>query len=412
MGKTIGRPVVRFNRGRPPPKRTAPAASSAPAPIHVAPASGWTSIDGAFEAQDIYDLAVRRAARWSRFVEVTGGTGRSTCFLAECARQRREIRIAVVHTAPEAMAEFSANLERVGVLSSLDVRTHSADGAVAFGEASLSFVFLDAPAASVEREMAAWWSKVERGGMLSGSNYEDARSAVDAFVAAQGLGHALRVHKGSWILHKSLIVDAMYCINLAARADRRQAVEAQFRGAGLADRVEFFEAVDGRQVTHPRVISNGQAGCLASHLGVIGRARERGQKNVLIFEDDVQLAADFAARFPVSLSRCPASYDLLYVGAICVAKWGHYIHGFDEHLARAGRVSGSHAYMVNTEVEPRMRGELAPMRVWYDEYLMRKIQPERRSYVCVPYLASQVPGLSDVSGTWAKTENFSQYVYR
>ena len=403
MGKTLGRPVVRFNRGRPPPQSTSVAKPVRTSVTPLVPID-WTGAEETFDAQDIYELAVRRAGQLSRLVEVTGGKGRSSCFLVDRARARGEIKVSVFHTSSSTLGEFRANLQRAGALSSVDLRTHAADGAPGFGDLSLSFVFLDVEVGSIERELTAWWSKVERGGMLAGGGYEAVRGAVDAFVAKLGLGPSFRLHKGSWMLHKPLSVDAMCCINLPGRADRRVAVEAQFRSAGIADNVEFFDAIPGEQVEHPHVISNEQAGCVASHLAAIGRARQNGAKNVLIFEDDVQLVDDFTTRFAAALSQCPGSYDVLYVGAICVPKWGNYLHGFDDRLARAGRVGGSHAYMINTSIEPRMRSDLASMRSWYGEHLMRRVQPERRSFVCVPYLAMPARG--------AQAEDFSQYVYR
>jgi hypothetical protein len=405
MGKTLGRPIVRFNRRRP---------GSVPvlAPPPALPGAGWVTIEDNFDAEDIYDLAIRRAGPESLFVEVTGGKGRSSSYLAERTRDRQ--RVSIVHTSAETSNEFEANMERVGVMSRIDIRHQStaAEAAKGFSVVSKSFVFLDVPTESIEQELAAWWPMVEQGGLLAGTGYGTAHKAVDAFVAADPQERILRIHRGMWMVYRPMKVDAIYCINLPARTDRRQAVETQFRAAGILDRVEFFDAVDGAQLTHPRIISNGQAGCLASHLAVVTKAREADAKNILVFEDDVQLVADFANKFRQALSRCPATYDILYVGAICVAKWGHYLHGFDDGLGRAGRLSGAHAYMINTDIEPRLRQDLAPMRTWYDEYLMKKLQPEQHCYVCLPYLASQKPSRSDVSGSWARTENFSQYVYR
>ena len=403
MGKTLRRPIVRFHRGSPP--RPAPQQhAAAPAPAPDAP-SGWASVDGAFEAEDVYDLAFRRTPAHGRLVEVTAGKGRSSCYLAERARGR-DLKVSVVHTSPETADEFSANVQRVGVPPIVDLQMcpTAAEQSVKFDDGSLSFVFLDTQKA-VDCEIAAWWPKLERGGLLSGVGYEAARAQVDAFIAAAPSERALRVHKGSWMIYRPVVVDATFCIGSAARTDRRAAVEAQFRSAGIAERVEFFEAVDGKSLAHPNVISNNQAGCLASHLAVIAEARRRGNKNVLIFEDDVQLTPDFEAKFHAALSRCPSTFDVIYVGAICVGKWGHYLHGFDDLLALAGRVNGTHAYVVNTDIEPRLRTDLEPMRTWYDEYLLKTIQPERRCYVCVPYLALQVPGVT-------RTEDFSQQVWR
>ena len=354
MGKTLGRPVVRFH--------LAPHAQK-----RLTVSAGAPRASAGSAADEIYDLASRRAGPADFFVEViSSATSRSGG-----VPQRRRY-------APGAEAA--------------DVH-----------DASTSFVFIDVSPDMVARELRAWWPKLRSGGMMAGLGEGGAREAAEAFAGAAAEDCWLRLHREAWILHRPISIDAAYCISLPSHRERRLAMEAQFRAAGLT--VEFFDAIDGTRLPHPRVLSDGQAGCLASHLAVMAKAKAAGATNVLVFEDDVRLASDFLPKLRGALARCPASYDVLYVGSVCVSRWGHYLHRFDEPLARAGRVGGCHAYVVNTEIQLRLAAELGPMRQWFADHLTKRVQPERRCYVCVPALAAtaQPPEIR---------ENFDEYVYR
>jgi hypothetical protein len=76
--------------------------------------------------------------------------------------------------------------------------------------------------------------------------------------------------------------DAIYVINLDSRPDRLTRVMSSFADLGMADRVERF----------PGIIPEGGSGaygCLMSHVAIIKKAKELCLKNVLVFEDDVEL---------------------------------------------------------------------------------------------------------------------------
>lgn len=70
-------------------------------------------------------------------------------------------------------------------------------------------------------------------------------------------------------------IDHIFYINLERRPDRREQIEEELNNMQLS--YERFNAVD-------RV--PGCVGCCYSHLSVLKLAKERGYKNVLIFEDD------------------------------------------------------------------------------------------------------------------------------
>ena len=84
----------------------------------------------------------------------------------------------------QARAIADAHGDRVRVL-----RMDSADAAATFADRSLAFVYLDGDHSfdGVRRDLAAWWPKVVRGGIIAGHDYYDkppfrVRSALTSFV--------------------------------------------------------------------------------------------------------------------------------------------------------------------------------------------------------------------------------------
>ncbi len=374
--------------------------------------SYFQSIEGWFDFDDVYELALRRCGgKPARFVEVGAYKGRSACYLAErIGESGLDARFDVVDTFEgdpdvgyaDLWPEFAGNLARAGVLSRVVAhRLPSPDAAGEFQDSSLDFVFLDARHTydAARADLAAWWAKLRPGGLFAGHDYiwsPGVRAAVDQFVAERGFGRAFRTSRASWLLYKSLAIDAAYCINLRRRPDRRQRAAAQFEAAGLEPPVTFVDATDGATLFHPKAVSDGQAGCCASHLAALRAAREKGHRHVLVFEDDVELAPDFMARMATAVARCPATYDLCYVGALCVGSWGNYLHPFDEYLARVGSVFGTHAYILNMEAQPEIETGLADLRSVIDHWYAATFPPRRNCYVFSPYLAFQSGGYSDI----------------
>ena len=73
--------------------------------------------------------------------------------------------------------------------------------------------------------------------------------------------------------------DAVYCISLAGRSDRRKTARNQFAAVGLLDRVEFVIAEK-----HP---VNNEQGIYESHMTCIAKGLAAKARHMLIFEDDI-----------------------------------------------------------------------------------------------------------------------------
>ena len=387
----------------------------------------YKSIEGWFDFENIYDLAIRRCgSKAARFVEIGSYKGRSTCYLAERIRETGvNASLDVVDTFAgdsvvghgDLWPDFAGNLERAGLFSTLTAhRCLSVEGAKAFADQTLDFVYVDAAhdSDSVNRDLAAWWPKVRPGGLMAGHDYPwpEVKDAVDMFARVRGLGRAFRADGNSWMIYKTLPIDAAYCINLARRLDRRRMAIEEFEAAGISAQVAFFDGIDGAVLPHGGPISRGQAGACCSHLAVMRAAREQGHRHVLIFEDDVQLADDFRPKFEAALARCPASYDLCYVGGLCMEEWGNFLYPFDDLLSRAGSVFGAHAYIVNLDCHPILEAELGSLRHVMDNWYAQKLQPRGDCYVLTPYLATQLSCFSDVANAFHANSAHAQYVWR
>ncbi|HYD73188.1 MAG TPA: glycosyltransferase family 25 protein [Candidatus Binatia bacterium] len=110
-------------------------------------------------------------------------------------------------------------------------------------------------------------------------------------------------------------------INLDGDDARLRHMQKELERAGLA--FERFAAVRGADVPaalrpyftespSPRILSAGEVGCYASHLAVCRRIADGEMAApVLVLEDDVCLAKDFANALDALLQALPAKWDLV-----------------------------------------------------------------------------------------------------
>lgn len=104
--------------------------------------------------------------------------------------------------------------------------------------------------------------------------------------------------------------EAVYCISLSERSDRRREAHRQFAAVGLADRVEFVNVT-----RHP---TNNEQGIWESHLACIAKGLAAGAEHVLIFEDDI-VFDDFsraAWQSAVSFFNVHEHCRLLFLGCL------------------------------------------------------------------------------------------------
>ena len=106
--------------------------------------------------------------------------------------------------------------------------------------------------------------------------------------------------------------DCILCINIDARVDKWTQCVDQFTRLGFVDKVERFSAI-----CH----TDGAVGCRLSHIGCVQLAKQRGYKNVLILEDDV----DFIESTFSHISQLGSDLDANEWGMCYLGSNWHYL---------------------------------------------------------------------------------------
>lgn len=169
--------------------------------------------------------------------------------------------------------------------------------------------------------------------------------------------------------------DELYCMGLKRAHYRRDRVEFQFKDMGLD--VTFIEAV--HRPNSPR------KGCLRSHQKIVKLAKEKGQKNIFIFEDDVKfIYSKEQTRWYLSeaLKALPEEYHALYLGI----RWGTKGEVMSNNLVEVHSGKTTHAVMFSHVVFDIILDYDGKN---FDHCMLDAIQKYRQCYCVVPTLAIQ-----------------------
>jgi hypothetical protein len=95
---------------------------------------------------------------------------------------------------------------------------------------------------------------------------------------------------------------SIFVINLEHRTDRRDAMQRQLSRIGW--QANFFPAI--RPASAADFPSIGARGCFLSHLAVLNKARDAHVQQLIILEDDLNFAPDFAERWQKAMPALEA----------------------------------------------------------------------------------------------------------
>lgn len=106
--------------------------------------------------------------------------------------------------------------------------------------------------------------------------------------------------------------DRVFCINLDSRPDRWQQSSVLFQQLGID--VERIPAVQGSatNLNWPFPLKAGAIGCSLSQLFAFKYARQLQLDNFLLFEDDIEFADNFNAKFADCITQLPGDWDIVY----------------------------------------------------------------------------------------------------
>ncbi len=177
----------------------------------------YQDVRGWFTFAEIYRDAVAYYPTGSHFVEVGSWMGCSAAFMAvEIANSGKRIAFDCVDTWDggeqanlveivseyDIYAAFLANMERGGVSHLVrPIRMKSVEAAKTYADGSLAFCFIDAGHEyhNVQADIAAWWPKVQMGGVLAGHDLYD---EMGVYQAVQERFGKCVVKGDSWVVVK------------------------------------------------------------------------------------------------------------------------------------------------------------------------------------------------------------------
>lgn len=208
------------------------------------------------------------------------------------------------------------------------------------------------------------------------------------------------------------LFDGVYCINLPSRTERRERMKARFDKFGL--NVEFvngFPAVFTKKYWELKNAHDGadiqnhyHIACALAHCSVYALALARGQKKILVLEDDARIHINSDEDTRTFMKNVP-EWDLLYFGYLPLSEdmsyWSYELIDVNNGICKATNLWLCLAYAVNEKMMKHMvevYGAQMPMAI--DNYYVRVIQKsdEFKSYAVSPQIVCTEDGESDTDG--------------
>jgi hypothetical protein len=187
-------------------------------------------------------------------------------------------------------------------------------------------------------------------------------------------------------------VDKIYCINLDKRTDRWEKCESIFKHNNI--KVDRFSAIDGSKMEYEnKKLLPGEIGVIRSNLEIVKIAKKNNYKNVLIFEDDVELCENFNIKFNEYIGQIPNDWSFIYLGGNHVGGYNHVT----DNVAKTNYSFAIHAIIINQNVYDQIL-QILPEEKEQVDVTYAKLQKIFPSYVFRPHLAWQRKDFSDIQG--------------
>jgi GR25 family glycosyltransferase involved in LPS biosynthesis len=178
-------------------------------------------------------------------------------------------------------------------------------------------------------------------------------------------------------------IDAIYCISLIHREDRRQEASRQFAAVGLAGKVNYHLVEK-----HP---TDSEQGIYESHWQCMAKGLKSAAETICIFEDDVIFEGFSAERLDeiTDFLTTNTDWQILFLGCM-VRKSERTVNG---SVAKIGYRSLTHGYIINRRFAQTMMDQYPWHHVAFDDFL--KNLKSSQMYAAYPMFAFQSDATSD-----------------
>jgi GR25 family glycosyltransferase involved in LPS biosynthesis len=165
------------------------------------------------------------------------------------------------------------------------------------------------------------------------------------------------------------------CLSLASRDDRWTLAQKEFKEQGL--NVDRFLAIENAD----RFLSFN-----LSQQAILQSINE----DTIVFEDDVKFASNDMQKV---LDTAPSDWQMLYLSGHVLQPLKHV----KDHWWRCKHTHTTHTVIYKPETAKYILERFDPYKSGiYDDFLLNKIQPNIKAYICKPFITTQRPGYSDL----------------
>lgn len=181
------------------------------------------------------------------------------------------------------------------------------------------------------------------------------------------------------------------CINLEVREDRRLATNAEMSKYNID-----FGYVQAKGPIQGHRINPGEAGAFLSHFEVLQYAANSRLDNILVLEDDVELADDFDWHFDMNIRKVPKDWDMIYFG-------GNHEDPpevLEDGLLKCTRTFAIHCVGIRwSAYAPLINACMANQFSVPIDYLYAELHKHMNVYAFSPAMAFQRVGYSDIQNS-------------
>ena len=185
--------------------------------------------------------------------------------------------------------------------------------------------------------------------------------------------------------------EKIYCVNLEKRPDRWAKSDEIFKKHNI--QVERFGAIDGYSIENTTTLLPGEFGLIKTHIEILKIAKENNYKNILIFEDDVELCDDFSDKFNEYYNQIPKEWDFLYFGGNHLGS----INQINQNIFRLSYTFTTHAFAINNNLYDELMLLLKSASKQVD-VIYAELHSKYNSYTIKPTMAWQRSDYSDIQG--------------
>lgn len=179
--------------------------------------------------------------------------------------------------------------------------------------------------------------------------------------------------------------DEIYVVNLLKRSDRLLQITEDFEKYEIP--FTRINAIEDEQ---------GARGLRDTMLELYRNAISKGQKNILVFEDDCKIVVEkwwFDETMTNIVTQLPSNYHLCYLGGQMSSRPSHF---FSPNLVPVVKYFATHSVIYS--LQGMMEIMAREMQYPIDNWMVEAIQSLGRTYTCHPLLCSQYAGISDIGG--------------